>query len=88
MSLVAGQGISYVIPQQIRLDRMEDKVRLFFRVKEPHKSPRRILLSQGQEQLAVFRRPYLSPGEMEHIFLTKENLEKARGDQLTLSIED
>lgn len=88
MSLVAGQGVSYVIPQQIRLDRMEDRVRLFFRVKEPHKSPRRILVSHGQEELASFRRPFLSPGEMEHIYLSKEDLEKVRGGQLTLSIED
>ncbi len=88
MSLVAGQGISYVIPQQIRLDRMEDKVRLFFRVKEPHKSPRRILVSHAEEQIAAFRRPFLSPGEMEHIYLTKEDLDKVGGGQLTLSIED
>lgn len=87
LAIQAGSGVSYVIPQKVRPGQLSGPVRFFFRVRQPYKEPRRILVRDGQTILASFRRPYLSPGEMENIHLTKEVLDQVKGDALTLSIE-
>ena len=44
--------------------------------------------SQEGRIIASFRRPYMTPGEMERVTIQAESLAKVSGRQLTLSIED
>ncbi len=86
IEVIPGHGVSYTIPQQIR--RSREAVRLFFRVKNPFTGPSRIVLREEGRIIASFRRPYMTPGEMERVTIQAESLAKVSGRQLTLSIED
>ncbi len=86
--IVAGQGIAYTIPQKIHPACREAKIRLFFRVRQPCKSPKRLVLRDEGQEVAAFRRPYMAPGEMEQIMIRPEMIHGLAGRTLTLSVED
>ena len=86
LELIAGEGISYTVPQKIHPDEVGQTIEVFFRVTRPCHSSRIRITSDGVP-LFAFRREYLSPGEMEHIWLPHELLEKAAGS-LKLSVEE
>jgi NADPH-dependent 2,4-dienoyl-CoA reductase/sulfur reductase-like enzyme len=88
LSLVKDETVTYTVPQRIRVQRVDDHVRMFFRVKTPYKTPRRIVFCDGDRVVASFRRPYMTPGEMEHVTLKREQLDEVRGDELTISVEE
>jgi len=86
--VIPGPGIAYTVPQEIRVSRAQDPIRLFFRVRQPEKSPRRILLKDGDRVLGSFRKPYMAPGEMEDLTLTRSLLEEIQGGQLEIALEE
>ncbi|HPX93047.1 MAG TPA: FAD-dependent oxidoreductase [Bacillota bacterium] len=88
IDVTPGKGIACVIPQKIRLDRLEEKIRFFFRVSEPSKTPKRVMLGDGERVAASFRRPWMAPGEMEHIKVDRSTLQEMQGEILLLTIED
>ena len=71
LSLQAGNGIGYVMPQRITLP--ADEVKVFFRVSNPVKSPTFRVVSDGKV-LLTRKRIAAFPGEMETLTLTKEML--------------
>ncbi|MBR7041174.1 MAG: FAD-dependent oxidoreductase [Clostridia bacterium] len=75
-----GQNVTYTVPQRIRPGRLENSVKLFFRVRNKlGASVIRVTDPSGQE-LVSFKRLSMSPGEMENIFLSKDVFDKAQGD--------
>ncbi len=88
ISLVKDETVTYTVPQRIRVQCVDDHVRVFFRVKTPYKTPRRIVFRDGDRVIASFRRPYMTPGEMEHVTLKREQLDEVLGDELTISVEE
>ena len=88
IQLVAGQGIAYTIPQKLNPGKEGGSIRVFFRVCQPHKRPKRVALRDGEELLASFRRPYMAPAEMEQLKIRSELIGRVKGDRLTLSIEE
>lgn len=68
--------VSYVVPQFIRKDLVNDYVDIYFRVKEPMQNMRIVLVSDGKE-IASFPRLHLAPGEMENVRIKKELLADA-----------
>ncbi|NLB50399.1 MAG: FAD-dependent oxidoreductase, partial [Clostridiaceae bacterium] len=88
IQLVAGQGIAYTIPQKLNPGKEGGSIRVFFRVCQPHKRPKRVTLRDGEELLASFRRPYMAPAEMEQLKIRSELIGRVKGDRLTLSIEE
>ena len=75
-----GQNVTYTVPQRIRPGRLENSVKLFFRVRNKlGASVIRVTDASGQE-LASFKRLSMSPGEMENIFLSKDVFDRAQGD--------
>ena len=85
--LVNGEGVSYTVPQKVRLAAVEKTVEVFFRVRQVYEGELRILASSGGEQLAAYKREHLAPGEMEHIALPKVLLQRATGP-VTISIQE
>jgi heterodisulfide reductase subunit A-like polyferredoxin len=81
-----GDGVTYTVPQRIRLDAVDKAVELFFRVNRVCKDSAICVESNGV-QLARFKREHLAPGEMERITLPKVLLQKATGP-ITVSIEE
>lgn len=62
IELVNGDGIGYTVPQKIRKD--ADGAEIFFRVRRIFKKSA-IVVADGENQIAKFKREHMAPGEME-----------------------
>lgn len=82
-----GDGVTYTVPQKIRMGQLEKSADLFFRVNRVCRESTIRVLS-GSKQIAKYSRDHMAPGEMEHILLPKVILEKAEEDTVTISIEE
>ena len=87
LELVNGEGVSYTVPQRVRLSGVEKAVEVFFRVRRVYEGDLKIVAESGGEPLAAYRREHLAPGEMEHIALPKVLLQRAKGP-VTISIQE
>ena len=87
LKLENGDGVSYTVPQSIRLAGVDKGVDVFFRVRAIYNGDLRIVAESGGRQLAAFKREHLAPGEMEHVTLPKVLLEKADGP-ITISVRE
>ena len=85
VSLSAGSGVSYVVPQKIAIDRTEKFVEAFFRVRTTYKDSE-IVVSADGEELSVIKKTQLLPAEMERVVLPKTMLEKAAGKEITIEV--
>ena len=87
ISLACGDGVSYTVPQRVRVESVEKGVDVFFRVRRVFDGDLRVTARCGGEVLASFRREHLAPGEMERVTLPRVLLDKARGT-VTISVEE
>ena len=87
LELVNGEGVSYTVPQRVRLSGVEKAVEVFFRVRRVYEGDLKIVAGSGGEPLAAYKREHLAPGEMEHIALPKVLLQRAKGP-VTISIQE
>lgn len=78
---IAKKGISYIIPQKFRLENVDERLELKFRVSEPVRDAEIRIYSDGK-LLRTSRKRILVPSQMERIILqeneireTKQNLE-------------
>lgn len=83
LRLENGPGVTYTVPQLVRLGALEKGVDIFFRVNKVC-ADSEIRVESGGALLARFKREHLAPGEMEHIVLPRVLLEKAK-DTVTVS---
>jgi pyruvate/2-oxoglutarate dehydrogenase complex dihydrolipoamide dehydrogenase (E3) component len=74
-----GQGITYTVPQKIRVNEVGKSVDMFFRVNKVYKEST-LLVHSGETLLTRFSRHHLAPGEMEHLVLPKKLIEQAQGE--------
>lgn len=82
----ATNGVRYTVPSLIRLDHMEDKQVVRFRVGSVYKKAKIEVLA-GDKTLISLNKPALAPGEMEQVILQKSVLEQAGDfDNLTFRI--
>ena len=87
LDIKAGAGVSYTVPQHIRVQSVEKAVDVFFRVRAVYDGDLRIVAESGGKQLAAFKREHLAPGEMEHVTLPRVLLDRAEGP-ITLRVEE
>lgn len=87
LEVKTGKGITYTVPQKIRVENVTEKAELFFRVNRVY-GRCTILVSAGDVEIAKFKRQFLAPGEMEHISLIRQQLDLAKGDHITILIEE
>ena len=87
LQLKNGSGVSYTVPQQIRVSRIEKIADVFFRVRQVYKKSV-IVVSDGEKVLASYKREHMAPGEMEHILLTRAQLNQASGSVITISAKE
>jgi NADPH-dependent 2,4-dienoyl-CoA reductase/sulfur reductase-like enzyme len=69
------EGISYILPQRVNLDNIEDKVEFLFRVTKNYKNAVVRIYKDG-DLLKVVKKPHMAPAEMEKIILTKDELKE------------
>lgn len=84
--ITATGGVRYTVPSIIRVDRMDDKQVVRFRVGSVFKKAE-IQVLAGDSVLMSIKKPALAPGEMEQVILKKEQLRALEGtDELVIKV--
>ena len=86
VELTPGEGVSYVLPQRIRV-KDGQMTSVSFRVRKPM-ARSQICLSAGDTEIKTFRRQRMAPGEMEHVKLRGADLALYAGGTLRLSAQE
>ena len=85
--LKAESGVRYTVPMTVRPDRIDDKLTVRFRVGDVYKSAY-VSVYFDDERVQHKKKRVISPGEMEQIILTKEQLDQFPDlKTITLKIE-
>lgn len=74
LEVIAKDGVRYTVPQRIDVANMADKIIVRFRVANEYRDKRIVVETDGNE-LKSIKKKVLAPGEMEQIFLNKNELE-------------
>ncbi|MBD5560402.1 MAG: FAD-dependent oxidoreductase [Clostridia bacterium] len=82
----AGEHVTYTVPQRLRS--RDEKVEISFRTDQVFGSSRIVVEDAAGNTVAHFARPYMTPGEMEHITLPPKLLAKADGGLLRVRVEE
>ena len=82
-----GSRVNYTVPQQIRLENINESQEFMFRVANVFKDVNITVRNSEGELIKKLRRPVVTPGEMEKIKLKKAELEQAKGS-LTIALEE
>ncbi len=85
MTTKADDGISYIVPQQIRLENVGDKLPLLMRVRNVFHQVSLSVKIDGVEVKRMKKR-HLAPGEMERIDLPKEIIEATGGQCISVEV--
>ncbi|MBW6458642.1 MAG: NAD(P)/FAD-dependent oxidoreductase, partial [FCB group bacterium] len=81
---VAGEGIGYIVPQEIRPGNCDDMLELYFRVKHVYKICK-LVLRIDDKVVKSYQKKHLTPGEMQHLRIPHEMF--CRASSLGLDIE-
>lgn len=88
IELVATDGVRYTVPSSIRAARMEDNLKVRFRVGSVYQNCF-VSVYFDDERVIHRKRPVMAPGEMEEVKLTKEQLlQYPELKKITFKIED
>jgi NADPH-dependent 2,4-dienoyl-CoA reductase/sulfur reductase-like enzyme len=82
-----GSGVGYIVPQKIRASKLEDKLDLFFRVRQEFKGVELVISGDGQE-IKRMKKRHLAPGEMEHIKLKSDVIKEGNYKEITIHVEE
>ncbi len=83
---VAGNGISYIVPQKVSIENLDSDLELFMRVTGVYKNVQ-ITVKSGGEVIKSFRKKHLAPAEMEIIKLKLDLLVNVK-KELTIEVEE
>ncbi len=86
-STIAGDGVSYIVPQKVRIENIKDNLDLFFRVRNIYKNAK-LVIKADDEIIKEVKKRHLAPGEMEHIVLPRSIFDKKSIKQLTIEVEE
>ncbi|WP_061996454.1 FAD-dependent oxidoreductase [Clostridium sp. ATCC 25772] len=81
-----GNGITYTVPQKIRLENIDKGIEVFMRTNAV-KHDVSIKVKAGDEELLSFKRKHMAPAEMEKIMVPKMKLEGIATNEITISVE-
>lgn len=70
-------GVRYTVPQKIDIDNMADRIIVRFRVSNEYRN-KRIVVLMNNEEIRSIKKKVLAPGEMEQLFLSKDELKDAK----------
>lgn len=86
--IVPTGGVRYTVPSHIRIDKMEEQLKVRFRVGAVY-SGCYVSAYLDEERILHRKRPVMAPGEMEEILLKKQQLREHEGlAQITVKIEE
>jgi hypothetical protein len=87
IALKNGDGVTYTVPQSIRLPNVDKLVEVSFRVNRTCGASA-INVTSGGETLASYKRERMAPGEMEKVSIPLKLLKKVQNNEMMVSIED
>ena len=87
LELATGDGVSYTVPQHLRVEALSKAAEVFFRVNRVTHAAEILATDAAGKTIARFKREHMAPGEMEQVALPPQLLKQARGP-LTLSIRE
>ena len=82
----ASTGVSYIVPQKVRLENLEDNLDIFLRVRAIYKDAK-LVIKADDEIIKEYKKKYLAPGEMEHLLLPSTLLADKDFDTLTIEVK-
>ncbi len=80
------KGISYVIPQTIRIDNLNRSLDLLLRVNSVYRNAKICVQADGKI-IKEIKRPYLTPGEMERVRINSDLMKSINPKQISLNID-
>ncbi|MCR5485328.1 MAG: FAD-dependent oxidoreductase [Clostridiales bacterium] len=80
-----GSCVTYTVPQKLHKNTTAEKTDVFFRVNKVF-SKSRIVVSDENGVIASFNRPFMAPGEMQHIIIPTNKLKGS--ESITISAEE
>ena len=84
---VAKDGISYIVPQKLRKDNLQEEIILYFRVRNIYYN-RKIIVKNKDQVIKSVKKRYLAPGEMEQVKIKTELLRNITIDELTIEVSE
>lgn len=84
--VVPETGISYVIPQNIRLDNLKGSLDLLLRVNSVYRNAK-ICVHVDGKIIKEVKRQHLAPGEMERIRIDSEQIKNVNPKQISLNVD-
>lgn len=82
-----GEGIFYTVPQKVRIENIDSKLEIFFRVKSVEKNVIISITDEDGKIIKEFKRPHVAPAEMEKITLTKKQFEAVSTNKVFISMK-
>ncbi len=82
---LAGEGITYIVPQEIRPENCRDTVELFFRVSRVYHNVK-LVLRIDDNVVKTYKKRHFAPGEMERIRISRDII--ADTESVKLDIEE
>ncbi len=82
-----GDGISYVVPQTVRVSNLKGTLDLFFRVRDVYHNVN-VELSMDGVPFKTIKKGHMAPGEMEHLALKQKDIDMLKGEVLTVGIKE
>ncbi len=80
-----GNGISYTVPQKVRMVNVDNSLEVFMRVNRIFKDVK-LEVKSGEEVLMSLKKNHMAPGEMERIMIPKAKLEAAQGKEIVVEV--
>lgn len=87
IEILNGEGIFYTVPQNIRVENMENRLEIFFRVKSVEKNVVISVTDENGNVIKDFKKTHVAPAEMEKIALTKKQIESVTTDKIVISMK-
>lgn len=83
----AENGIGYIVPQRFNVDRVADKLTLFYRVRQVFKNVE-LVVKAGNQVVYSMKKKHFAPGEMERINIVASKLKDLEFETLTVEIKE
>jgi NADPH-dependent 2,4-dienoyl-CoA reductase/sulfur reductase-like enzyme len=83
---VPGNGITYIVPQVIRTENLQDTLDMFMRVNNVYNNSKLVIKADGETVKTINKR-HLAPGEMERIKIDLNSIKNKAISKISVEIE-
>ncbi len=86
IEMISKDGVSYIVPQQVNVNNINDKLELFLRVQKEYRDVNLVVRS-NDTIIKTIRKKHMAPAEMEQIKLKVEDFDSVIGS-ISISVEE